>query len=407
MAHLEDLMFASTSPGSRTTLSRGARRGTGALVAALVATLAVTTPAMAQSNAERAAQLNDEGKALMQGQQFAQASERFRQAITLSAEGRFYFNLCVALYQQGEFGNALTACKAVEANGADAALKGKTDKMIGKVKEEIRKLGIDPDAPPPPDGTGGTGTGNPDGTGGTGTGNPDGTGGTGTGNPDGTGGTGTGGTGTGNAVGAPPATGQPPATLFQGAAPDHSYTWTIGGELVAIGGRFGNEGAYGGSGVGIRLHSDYLALPAAKAGFQGYLGINQVGSEEVGTQGAGLTVIDAGVAAYKHFCRGRLCVTPLAGVHLGVLQNSLAAGDSGLLALGLRAGGELSYSVGPRFEHTVAARADLQLYTAGSSDSVSAAGYDLDRGSSAMMIGAGYTYRFNTPFGQSPFVTLE
>jgi hypothetical protein len=40
-------------------------------------------------------------------------------------------------------------------------------------------------------------------------------------------------------------------------------------------------------------------------------------------------------------------------------------------------------------------------------DDGSIVGYGLDRGGATGYFGIGYTYRFRTPLGSSPFVTLE
>src|SRR5690349_5165631 len=130
---------------------------------ALIASTAVAQP----TNAQRAEDLNNQGKAAMKAKDFTTASDRFNQAILLSREGRFYYNLCVSLFFEGKLVDSLSACKAVETAGADSDLKDKTGAMIGKVKDEMRKQGYDPDAPPPnpngnnPDGTNPNGN-NPD-----------------------------------------------------------------------------------------------------------------------------------------------------------------------------------------------------------------------------------------------------
>ena len=54
--------------------------------------------------------------------------------------------------------------------------------------------------------------------------------------------------------------------------------------------------------------------------------------------------------------------------------------------------------------------AGVNLYTrvfSSPADGLTAADWGLDKGGRAGYLGIGYAYRFNTPFGQSPFVTLE
>ena len=73
-------------------------------------------------------------------------------------------------------------------------------------------------------------------------------------------------------------------------------------------------------------------------------------------------------------------------------------------------GNGLSYALGRRYEHVLGLVAGLNAYTkvfSEPSNGDSAATWGLDKGGAAGYLGFGYTYRFNTPFGSSPFVTLE
>src|SRR5215831_7860251 len=85
--------------------------------------------------AEIAAQLNEEGKALMFEKKYAEASEKFANAVARVPEAKYFFNLCMSRYQEGKFGEALTACNSVDKNGADDTLKTKSSKLIDKIKE--------------------------------------------------------------------------------------------------------------------------------------------------------------------------------------------------------------------------------------------------------------------------------
>src|SRR5262245_28480395 len=93
--------------------------------------------ALAQSPAQRAEQLNTAGKADLAAKPMraAEAAEKFRQAIVLVPDGKYYYNLCMALYHEGKLTEALTACKAVKDNGGnDAAVKGADKIMTDYIK---------------------------------------------------------------------------------------------------------------------------------------------------------------------------------------------------------------------------------------------------------------------------------
>ena len=85
-------------------------------IAATAASLvcAVTLTASAQSQAEIASKLNDEGKALMYDGKYAEASAKFRDAGARVPEPKYFFHLCMSNYQQGKFDEAITACNAAD-----------------------------------------------------------------------------------------------------------------------------------------------------------------------------------------------------------------------------------------------------------------------------------------------------
>lgn len=386
------------------------RLGTLAHVLAIAGALATAGIAHADPRAD---QLAAEAKSAMFAEppRYAEAVDKYRQAIVLSPEGKFYLNLCVAYYSMGEFGLALQACDAVATAGGDAKTIDNAEKMTAKVEEEIRKLGKDPaelrrggDIDP---GGGGGDTGGGD----TGGGSSDPGGGGDTGGGDGGGGGSS--VGGGGAAGQPIDTnefrGAPPPSLFTAKPPSHDYTWSLGGEVFGFGGKFGEGDAWGTSGGGFRLHANYMALPALKLGVQGYLGFNSVAPGEMSVRDEALSVGDFGLAGYIHaFCQGRLCVTPLVGLQLAVVQPAETT-TSGFIAAGLR--GELAVSValGTRYEHEIALKPGFTIYSppAGDVDGMMPDDLDLGAGSSAAYFGVGYTYRFDTPFGQAPFIIIE
>jgi len=327
------------------------------------------------------------------------AIDKYRQAIVLSPEGRFYLNLCVAYYQIGEFGLALQSCDAVKTAGADATTMENTAKVTAKVEGKIRELGKDPNDirnPPPPDTTGGGTTG----TGGTGTG--------GGGGGDVTGGGGAAG-GTGP-VDTSQFRGAPQPSLYTAKPPTHDYTWSVGGELYGFGGQVGAADYYGSSGAGLRLHADYIVVPQRRIGVSGFLGFNGVGADENAASGENLTIIDIGAAAFAHLgCSGRFCFTPLAGLMISGMQPESTGEQVAFTALGIRLEGGLSYALGTKFEHVVTAALGANIYSKsfGDYDGMTADYYGLDTPGRTIYFGVGYTHRFDTPFGQAPFITIR
>ncbi|HTR54551.1 MAG TPA: proline-rich domain-containing protein [Kofleriaceae bacterium] len=386
---------------------------------ALAASLA-STYARAQTQAEIAARENDEGKQLMFADppKYAEASAKFQDAVARVPEAKYFFNLCTSRYQEGKFGEALTACNAVEKNGASDELKGKTLKLVDRIKDEAKAQGIDlqpagggaapGEFPPPPPDNGGT-TPPPDSNGGTTPPPPNG----GTGQPP---------TQPAYAVGRPPTAG-----LYQAAKPEHHYMWTLGIDLFGgggkIGGQVGGMDAYGHSAGGFRIKSDYLLDPRRKLGLEGYIQITHfnAGPMQDPSVVSSLDVFDIGVAGYKHLCmRGvqRLCLTPLVGVQLALESPANQTDGEGsqvfnYTALGLRAQLSADFAFGTHYQNVLSAMFGVNAYTAvlvsPSADSGSAPAdqIGLDTGGAYAYIGVGYTYRFDTPFGQAPFVTLE
>jgi tetratricopeptide (TPR) repeat protein len=95
------------------------------------------------SQAEIAARLNDEGKNLMYSGQYEAAGRKFREAVARVPEAKYFFNLCTALFQEGKFGEAMSACNAVARNQPTADQQRKTDKLLEKIREFAKEQGID------------------------------------------------------------------------------------------------------------------------------------------------------------------------------------------------------------------------------------------------------------------------
>ena len=83
-----------------------------------------------------------DGIALMKQSKYAEASAKFREAVARVPEAGYFFNACMALFQEGKFGEALTTCNAVENNAPTTKLQGKTDKLRARIRYEASRQGI-------------------------------------------------------------------------------------------------------------------------------------------------------------------------------------------------------------------------------------------------------------------------
>jgi len=391
------------------------RLTSGGLAAAFVA-LGLSASASAQSQAEIAARLNEEGKVLMYSDNYPEASAKFRDAVARVPEAKYFYNLCASLFKEGKFGEALTACNA--ASNSDTAtpdLKTKSDKLAQGVKDEAKRQGIEIEpagggasdmncaanpsdprcATPPPSDLCATNPSDPS---------------------------------CQQPVQPPPqnqAVGRPPTQdILAASTPDNKYVWTLGVELFGGGGQVGEKDFYGTAGTGFRIKGDYLLNAASRLGAQGYFQLTHFGKGDMDVgEPLELDIFDVGVALYKHLCpRGtqRLCLTPLAGAQLALMspqgsQNEFGEKAFEYAALGARVELGAHYAFGRRFEHVLGVAVGANLYTGvfsgpeddGSGLVLTAEQLGLDTGGAAGYISLGYTYRFNTPLGSSPFVTLE
>jgi hypothetical protein len=380
------------------------------VVAALLLAAAGSAYAQ-QSQAQIANQLNEEGKELMFGNKYAEASAKFREAVARVPEPKYFFNLCTSLFQEGKFDAAITACNAVDKYTPAAELHDKNAKLVARIQEEAKAQNIElhpagsggggGDTNTPPDPNGGTPPPDPNG---------------GTPPPDPNGGT------------APPpqrqmAVGRPPPALFMAVRPDHHYTWSLGVDLYGGGGQIGQPNAYGSAAGGVRVKGDYIFAPRSRVGAQFYLQFTHVGQGQMDSGAVEqLDIFDIGVALYKHFClraAERVCLTPLVGAQLALMSpqgdvNNMSSDGSQLFnyaAFGGRAELNLSVALGLRYEHVLSFMAGLNAYTGALNSSTDGSAtpqeLGLDVGGAFGYVGVGYTYRFNTPIGSRPFITLE
>ncbi len=392
--------------------SRGGLRAVTCLTAGWMSLVAVSEVAHANPRADELSQ--EAGDLLFATPpNYDAAIDKYQQAIVLAPEGRFYFNLCVAYYESGRYGLALQACDAVAVVGADEKVTKKTASVLALVEKQLRAMGLDPDplrkqiadSTGGDGGTGGDGTGG-DGTGGDGTGGDggDGTGTTGGGGGDGTGGGGGGGQVDLNQITAP----KPTESLFATKPLSHDYTWTVGGSLFAASSTVGGD-MFGSGGGGFRGWVDYIVSPERKVGLQGHIGFTNIapadGSDE------SLSIVEFGGSVYAHVkCVGRMCITPLAGISLAGMQPSSLGEEVRMATFGVRAEGTVSFAFGPRWQHVLTVTPALNIYLPafGSYDNgLDPASFGLDQAGTTFALGVGYTRRFDTPFGQAPFITLE
>jgi TolA-binding protein len=353
----------------------------------LVAGLASSVSAQTPAPSEQASKLAEEGKGLSAEGKHAEASEKFRQAVVLSPDGKFYLYLCISLSKEGKLGEAINACDAVERNGADEKTLAKTQQMTESLRTTMKQQGMDPDKALA-DGRAQNAGEQP-------------------------GGGASPGGGGDSSVAVPPAqpqyVGAPPVSVYGAAAPPNEYTWSLGATLYGAGTAIGKDGAYAEAGGGLRLHADYIAVPSLKIGAQAFLGVTSVAGEDMYND---LTIVDFGLAGFKHICVSRVCITPLAGLMLSGMQPSYEDGteDSSvnMFSVGARLEGAASLALGSRYEHVLSATLGANVYSAAVGDyEEDPEFFGLDEPSTAVYFGLGYTYRFNTPLGQSPFITFD
>jgi hypothetical protein len=374
--------------------------------ASLALVIAFTGTAYAETHAERATRLNDEGKDLMVHDQFADAAKKFQEAVAEVPEAKYYANLCTALLQIGKLDEALSACNKVEINSPTPEQKARAEKLIALINEEAKKQKLT--LHPPPEG----GCSGPDCT-----------------------------PSTGDTAAPPPpgdpSHGQQPPPLYSptvgrplennlvaAGPPDHSYTWTLGVDVFGGGGQIGQANAFGTTMGGVRVKGDFLLNRAKRFGGEVYFQYTHLGrGEDDDILASTLDIFDIGFAGYKHFCPGgtpRLCFTPLVGVHLALMSPAGEMDETGsqvfnYAAVGGRAEGSMDVAFGRRYEHVLSISVGANLYSqvlsgpsANNPDgSFTAAELGLDKGGAMGYLGLGYTYRFNTPLGRAPFVILE
>jgi hypothetical protein len=357
-------------------------------MAALAVALLAPAQAAAQSPAAQAERINDDGKKLFAAKNYEAAHAKFREAAALSPEGRFYFNMCYALNFLERYEEAIHACEQVEAAGADPELTEKTRKALAALREKAASQRVTPAAAT------GTDPGEPEQPEGQDPGQRD------PGGPP------------------PPAPGGADPFIMATAPPPPpgSYKWSIGGSLGGLAnlnvgrrGDFEGQEIYGEGGADLRLFANILLSEAARFGVQGSLSFGAIAPvDRSGLDNNNLVLTDFGGALFFHLPLGsRLLLTPLAGPLVSVQQPEQVS--QGFIALGARGELGLSLLFGQRLEHAFSITPAINVYfpASGDVDGEDPFVYGLDVTHSTFGIAFGYTYRFSTPFGAVPLITLE
>jgi tetratricopeptide (TPR) repeat protein len=124
-------------------------RSFGAALLVLVCALPARAddPAPASPQAE---QINDQGKELYKNKDYLGAAAKFREAIQIYPDARYYFNLCATLEKAGDYDAALEACDAVYDHQPGDELKGKTGQRAAVIRAAKRKRDQDQAQNPTP-----------------------------------------------------------------------------------------------------------------------------------------------------------------------------------------------------------------------------------------------------------------
>ena len=102
-----------------------------------------------------------------------------------------------------------------------------------------------------------------------------------------------------------------------------------------------------------------------------------------------------------------LVVTPMVGPLLSIQQPQELS--QGFFAGGGRAELAVTYLFGRQGEHAISLIPAVNFYgpASGEEDDLEPEDFGLDKAHSTFGVAAGYTYRFSSPFGSVPLITLE
>lgn len=352
-----------------------------AVLAACCSATALAQPAPSEPD-PRAEQLNERGKSLYSDKKdYAGAAARFRQAIAISPDARYYYNLCAALEKLGKYEEALNACDEVFNHDPRPELGEKT----GKRAAEIRRVMRTPQPPttppsvttPPP----GTTTPPP------------------------------------NVTTPPPvdSSAPPPAETEAEAeatldpeAP--GYRWSLGADIGFVRNGTLADRDFGQSGLAIQAHVGAIVASQLRLGVELYLHLSAFGERTDGGSSRTLTAADLGAAAFWHKRIWRdIHFTPAAGLHVSSLTVDTANGTPSFGTGGIRLEAAAEWRFGGGRHVVRVAPISLNYYFGAGGRLFGAdflpEDFGLDDGGTTWSFTIGYTYRFEKP--PFPGWTLE
>lgn len=95
-----------------------------------------TRPGITPEQLAQAEAANDEGKRLFRAAEIAAAKSQFQQAIAISPDPKYQFNLCLAHEALSEFDQAVAACQSVINAGAEERLTEKAQQRMGIINDK-------------------------------------------------------------------------------------------------------------------------------------------------------------------------------------------------------------------------------------------------------------------------------
>ena len=384
------------------------------------------SPALAQDNSarDRADALNTEGKTLYRDGNLEDAVRKFRQAVVLSPEGRFYFNLCFVLDKQGKYRDALLACEAVNSDNAEDRLVDKARNFAEDVRDRLEASRRQPDPEPKPTDPEPTDPEptdpeptdpyptDPEPT------DPE---------PDPVPG--------GPTPPEPTEAGYQPGTAPGGQGPQGSpfeagdieaargrrgdYAWSLGAGFGAVFGNFGRDPsisradrAFARAGQAVRLHSDFLLSRRNRIGVRGYLHISTFDGDLPLADAVleeRLQVYDVGAALYQHRrLAPNIYTTYRGGAHIAV--QTVGISEDALTTVGFNAEADLNLVWGQKGQHVLTlSPASFSFYLPASDGTatISAERFGLDSAAFTWTASVGYTFRFSRAFGGLRVFGLE
>jgi len=94
-----------------------------------------------------AARANNDGADAFAAGRFADASAKFRDAVAREPAPIYFFHLCLSLYREGKFTEALVACDAVHRRSPTPELAARAEVELTRILDEAHRQGIDVHTP--------------------------------------------------------------------------------------------------------------------------------------------------------------------------------------------------------------------------------------------------------------------